>query len=155
MNERQFEELNEHLKRVMPCVNRFCEVAGYEYVDRRALGRYPRIRIQRPGEICRWIELWMELDENGDRYERFFDDIPYELSAGAKVEIADGTPYGHRYFKTFVLFSRKPFREVPQTLEGQLRKAHVLLSGWDKTFVLTHGRKVVLGGAPGSIVSQF
>jgi len=64
-------ELAEHLQAVRPLVDEFARAHGFELVDPRSLGRYPRIRIARADQPQIWFELWMGLDEHGRRYERF------------------------------------------------------------------------------------
>ncbi|MGH1543069.1 MAG: hypothetical protein ACRBHB_21805 [Arenicella sp.] len=145
MNENQFEELWQHLDRVLPDIESFCLSAGYEFVDARSLGRYPRIRVEKKGEINCWIELWMELDEKGIRYERFFEEVPYELSAGAFIDIADKTEYGHRFQKSFILFSHKYFKDVSVVIVDELKKANEKLVGWNKDTLMVDGQKVELG----------
>ncbi|MBU6951606.1 hypothetical protein [Hahella sp. HN01] len=145
MNEQQFECLREHLKRVLPEIEKFCSLKGFEFMDARALGRYPRIRVRQEGEIVRWIDLWMELDENGDRFEKFYETIPYELSAGAQVDIPDGTKYGHRYQKSFSIFKSKPFKDIPNIIFDEMLKADSVIAEWDKNYLIENGKKVILG----------
>ena len=145
MNEKQFEKLRQHLDRVLPNMEKFCLTAGYKFVDSRSLGRYPRIRIERGGEINLWIELWMELDENGKRYEYFFEDIPCELSAGASIDVSDQTEYGHRFQKSFSLISHKSFKDIPAIIIDELKKADKKLAVWDKEVLVREGKRVELG----------
>jgi hypothetical protein len=145
MKEKQFEELRQHLDRVLPDIEKFCLATGYVFVDSRSLGRYPRIRIERKGEINCWIELWMELDEKGMRYERFFEEVPYELSAGAYFDVTDQTEYGHRFQKSFVLFSHKHFKDVPVIIVNELKKANEKLLIWNKDTLMAEGQKIELG----------
>lgn len=145
MNEKQFEQLRLHLGRVLPNIENFCIEAGYEFVNQKSLGRYPRIRIERTGEINRWIELWMELDEDGNRYEHYFEEIPYELSAGAYINIPDHTEYGHRFQKSFLLFSRKKFKDIPTIITTELKKANEKLAGWNRNILINEGKRVDFG----------
>jgi hypothetical protein len=80
MDERAFDSLNEHLAEVRPIFDRFCAEKGFEYVDRRSLGRYPRIRIEKRESIIGWLELWMECNHDGRRSETFGRDFPNELA---------------------------------------------------------------------------
>jgi hypothetical protein len=145
VNEKQFEKLRKHLDRVFPIIEGFCASSGYKIIDSKSLGRYPRIRIEKEGKINRWIELWMELDENGKRYEQFFEEVPYELSAGAYIDILDKTKYGHRFQKSFVLFSHRQFKDVPTTIIEGLKKSDEILTSWNKAFLKADGQKVELG----------
>ena len=84
MTQEQFGQLREHLKLLRPTFDQFCSVSGYRYVDPRSIGMYPRIRIEKLGDFTRWFDLWMELDNDGNRYQSFFEDVPYELAAGGE-----------------------------------------------------------------------
>ncbi len=145
MNEADFDALNEHLEEVRPIFDDFCALNRFVYVDRTSLGRYPRIRIERPGSIKLWFDLWMESDKNGRRFERFRRDLPYELSAGAYMDIDDGSKYGTRFQKAFSCFSGKPFDEVGAILLGELQRHLRTLELWDEQYLKTHGMKVQLG----------
>ena len=70
MNEEDFNNLREHLSLVRPIMDEFCRAHGFDYVNPGALGRYPRLRIQKAGEINRWFDLWMGLDKDGKRFEK-------------------------------------------------------------------------------------
>src|SRR5262245_4385761 len=104
--------LNEHLGEVRPIFDCFCERHEFEYLPRTAIGRYPRIRIQRVRETTVYFDLWMELDANGSRFEHFRRDLPYALFAGAHVVVNDGSKYGVRFQQGITCFSGKPFDQV-------------------------------------------
>lgn len=145
MTEEQFDKLREHLASVRPIVDEFCSATGYQHVDPRSIGRYPRIRIEKPGEVSRWLDLWMEVDEIGNRNESFFEDVPYELSAGASLHVEDETQYGHRFQKSFTVFSGRPFKNVPETLLKELRKGAAEIEVWTPDILRKQGEKVPLG----------
>jgi hypothetical protein len=145
MRQQSFEKLREHLDLVRPIFKDFCLLSGYQTVNPTSIGRYPRIRVEKPGAINRWLDLWMELDENGNRFEHFFETIPYELSAGAYFDVKDDTKYGHRYQKSFVIFSGKHFNTVPETLLEDLLATALELKDWTIEMLKTEGMKVQLG----------
>lgn len=145
MTEKQFENLREHLDLVLPIVNKFCSLNGYQHVDPRSIGRYPRIRIEKKGEVTRWLDLWMGCDDEGNRYESFFDFIPYDLSAGANYDVSDGTLYGHRFQKSFLVFSRKPFKIVHETLLQDLWNGAAEIEQWSTEMLKSQGKRVDLG----------
>lgn len=109
------------------------------------MGRYPRIRIERSGPTIIWFDLWMELDRNGRRYEQFRRDLPYELSAGAYIDVPDGSKYGIRFSKCFQCFSGKPFDEVSAVLQGEMQKHLGALEEWDSQYLKDNGTKTQLG----------
>ncbi len=86
MNESDFATLNEHLEEVRPIFDDFCARHGFVYVNRKSLGRYPRIRIERPGAPTIWFDLWMEFNKDGQRFEQFTRDLPYECVGGLAIE---------------------------------------------------------------------
>ena len=145
MNEADFAALNEHLEEVRPIFDAFCARHGFVYVNRKSLGRYPRIRIERPGEPTIWFDLWMEFNKDGQRFEQFRRDLPYELSAGASLVVQDGSKYGIRFDKCFQYFSSKPFDQVGAVLQSEMEKHLPTLEGWNARYLKDNGEKVRLG----------
>jgi hypothetical protein len=145
MNEADFAALNEHLEELRPIFDAFCARHRFVYGDRKSLGRYPRIRIEKTGATKIWFDLWMECDKEGQRFERFKRDLPYELSAGAYVDEQDGSKYGVRFQKCFPCFSGKPFDQVGAVLQSELEKHLPTLEGWDAEHPKQNGKKVQLG----------
>src|ERR1700677_2944719 len=93
MNEEDFIKLRKHLSTVRPIIDEFCRAHEFACVNPLSLGRYPRIRIEKAGDINRWLDLWMGLDKDGKRFEKYFDDVPYDLSAGAYADFKDKTVF--------------------------------------------------------------
>jgi len=139
-----FDALNEHLLEVMPIVDDFCTRQGFFYLHRKAIGRYPRIRIERPGTPTIWFDLWMELDADGCRYEHFNPKLPYELGAGAYVDVAALADPGRRYVKTFACFRHVPFEEIPGCLMGALEEHLKTLVLWDESYLRKYGMQIDL-----------
>jgi hypothetical protein len=52
-----FEALNAHLLELRPIFDEFCDCHGFHYLDQVAVGRYPRIRIERRGPINLYFDL--------------------------------------------------------------------------------------------------
>ncbi len=130
---------------VRPIIDEFCHAHGFDYVNPLSLGRYPRIRIEKAGEINRWFDLWMALDKDGKRFEKYFDDVPYDLSAGGYADFKDKTPHGHRYQQAYLCFTAKPFREVPAILHAELEKNLKIVEAWTMETLMKEGKKVQLG----------
>lgn len=142
----EMERLRDHLKSLKPIFDQFCTKFGFQYANPTSIGRYPRIRImQYSKDINLWLDLWMELDEHGQRY-RFFDpSLPYELGAGASIDFDDGTQYGYRYSQAFAQFSNRPFFEIEETLYDDLIKAYEVIRNWTADEIVREGRYVKLG----------
>jgi hypothetical protein len=140
-----FVALNEHLKEVRPIFDAFCARHGFAYMSRPAIGRYPRIRIIREGLTHLYFDLQMELDEKGNRFEKFRRDLPYGLGAGAYIVEEDGSKYGVRFEKYFICFSGKPFEQVGAILQSEMEKHLPTLEAWDAQYLKENGEKVKLG----------
>lgn len=145
MVESDFANLSLHLESVRPLVEEFCQRRGFERIEGPSVGRYPRIRLQRTGEIILWIDLWMGLDSAGHRFSQFFPSIPYELSAGAYFDEPSGHREKFRFQKSFLIWTAKPFTEVPANLNSALEEALVEIEKWDLSFLREQGLRVRLG----------
>jgi hypothetical protein len=144
MNSSVVDDIRAHLVEFSTVINNFCARNYFELVPILAIGTYPRIRIQRCEDITRWIELWMAFDENGKRFTKFFDQIPYELSAGASfIQVCEGSESSliERHQHSFLIWNR-PFSDVLSTLDQDLEGAFQVLLGWDKQFLIENGVKV-------------
>ena len=130
MTEADFDDLNAHLEAVRPVFDEFCARHGFAHVDRRSLGRYPRIRIERAGSVRLWFDLWMQLNDDGRRFERFGPDLPYELSAGAYCDVDDVSGKRVRFQMAFQCFSGKPFEQVASALPSELEQNLETLESW-------------------------
>ena len=120
-----FRRLNEHLTDIQPTLRRFCARHGFEFVPRISLGRYPRQRIERPGNPRLWFDLSMEADPKGVRYQFFFTEAPYHLGAGATYE-----ENGIVYSMSFSCFDLLPWTEVLESLEVELETHLPTLESW-------------------------
>ena len=140
-----FVALNEHLKEVRPIFDDFCVRHGFAYMPRAAIGRYPRIRIAREGLTKLYFDLQMELDEKGQRFEKFRRDLPYGLCAGAYIVEGDGSKHGVRFQKGLICFSGKPFDQVGAVLQSEMEKHLPTLEGWNAQYLKDNGEKVQLG----------
>ena len=116
------EALRAHLGTVEPIFDAFCQSNGFTRATPSSIGRYPRIRVLRDGPVQLWIDLFMELDEAGRRFETFDPQLPYELSAGATA-VVDEAGRTVRYSLITLRFAGRPFREVGAARAGLARCA--------------------------------
>jgi len=74
-------ELGLHLNPLRPVFSTFCDKHGFET---KRTGRYPEIHVFQEDDCSRWFWfiLGMSWDENGMYRKRFFEEVPYFLSAG-------------------------------------------------------------------------
>jgi hypothetical protein len=129
-----YQRLGQHLSVVDPIIEEFCRDTGFA---RRTTGvtRYPIRRLDRHGEVSWFIELRMDEDERGERFDRFFPDVPYTLGGGAWMDRG-----GHRYFDVSVItFTRLPFQQIPSRLASDLRQT------WERIRHFTPDYLIALG----------
>ena len=144
MLEDDFTKLNAHLEIVTPLVEAFCHKYDFKRIVGSSVGRYPRIRLQRCDEITLWLDLWMGLDNEGQRFNLFSPDIPYELSAGAFFDEKSQSADKWRYQKSFVIWPAKPFNEVADELREALEFGVATVKNWDLYFLMKEGLRVQL-----------
>jgi hypothetical protein len=87
----------------------------------------------------------MGMDKAGNRFTAYSPEVPYDLAAGAHVNLQDQTPHGYRYQKSYLCFAGTPFREVPYLLRQQLEENLRLIVGWTADFLTREGQRVQLG----------
>ncbi|MCF6314078.1 MAG: hypothetical protein L3J39_16645 [Verrucomicrobiales bacterium] len=138
MDKEQYKLLSEHLDQIDPALLQFCEETGYT-MDNSNLGRYPRRRLQKCGEVSCFFDLQMDLDQNGERYEVFSDALPYSMGAGVGFDEGD-----FRYSKRFLVMDGLSFLRVSKELIDILLETDQSLQKWNKERVRSEGRKVKL-----------
>jgi hypothetical protein len=138
-----YERLGEHLCAVDPIVEEFCRETGFV---RRTTGisRYPMRRLDLHRQVSWFIELWMEVDEHGRRYDHFFPDIPYSLAGGAWIDV-DGYRYGSESVATF---QRLPFRLLSSRFPADLRSTWERIRGFTPDHLVSLGSRVKLNLHP-------
>ena len=112
--------LGRHLEEIDAVFQQFLKESGYSD-NTGALGRYPHRSavLVLDGGASRKIDLQMEEDSDGNRFDEFFPDIPYRLWAGAWLD--EG---GIRYHdRGFLVFEHLPFSRVKQILVESLAQA--------------------------------
>jgi len=152
-----FAALNEHLKELRPLFDAFCARHGFWYMNRQALGRYPRIRIERTRTTTIWFDLSMGLDSNGKRFEKFWRELPYDFGGGAYCVLQDNSKQVFRFGKIIDCFQNRPFDQIGSILIHEMEIHLPTLEQWDVQYLLSHGTKVPLGGSapPRSYADQW
>ncbi len=145
MTEEELAALAAHLVTLEPIVKTFCDEHGYRRSVGSSVGRYPRIRLERFDQITRWIDLWMCVDEDGQRYTSFEPSLPYELSGGACLDEPETRPGAWRYSRCFVVWPSLPFNQVAQKLPLGLRSAVARMEDWNEETLKSDGQRVRLG----------
>ena len=129
-----YERLGQHLGAIDPIVEEFCRETGFA---QRTTGvtRYPIRRLDLHRDVSWFIELRMDDDERGERYDHFFQEIPYTLGGGAWMDRD-----GHRYADVSVIaFTRLPFHQLASRLGVDLRQI------WERIRSFTPDYLVALG----------
>ena len=117
-------KLGRHLEEIDAVFQKFLSESGYTN-NTGALGRYPHRSAVLYGRVCRKIDLQMDEDSYGHRFDEFFPDIPYTLGAVAWL---DEDPA--RYCDGgFTVFQRLPFSKVKAVLSESLSQAAARLEG--------------------------
>lgn len=121
--ELKFYNLGKHLDPIRQVIAEFCTTRGFEHIP---TGRYPRILICKKGECNQWIELLMSLDEDGERRNTFFENVPYELGAGAYYDVEEiSPPKKTRYSEHFTYWDAMPFSAITTELfQNALEECH-------------------------------
>lgn len=144
MNESDFDALNEHLLKVRPLFDEFCARNSFNYVPRVAIGRYPRIRIQKYDSPKLWFDFSISTDPGGHRFEIFNRELPYELAAGAYIVLRDEFERKVRFQKEIRCFSGMPFDQVHTILRAELQKNLQIIEKWNAANLRSDGIRVHL-----------
>jgi hypothetical protein len=140
----KFIAMQPYLQPLRPAFKAFCERHEFEFANPSSIGRYPRIRIGRViDQVWVYFDLWMGYDENGKRYEEFFDQIPFEFSAGAFIDLHDEPepPRRRRYGYSLLFWEGRPYCEIESTaLLLEMERALPELLTWTPARLRAEGR---------------
>jgi hypothetical protein len=144
MDLEDFKSLRVHLEQVTPITDAFCNRYGFVSMSQQSIGRYPRIRLTKDMDIHYWIDLWMAYDTNGKRFTRFFDEVPYDLAAGASFfdESDEGNKIRHQM--NVSIWKIEPFNKMITTLEASLELAFKIISPWTMADLKAKGEKILI-----------
>ena len=140
-----YAEMSSHLEHLRPCLAQFCVKHEFSFVDSQCLGRYPRVRVEKVTDVIIYFDLWMCLDAEGNRYESFFETIPFDLGGGVYVDLDHEPPDGRRYGVAFPIWERRPFssitsKEMIQAMEQRLPT----LGEWNVEKLKANGQLIML-----------
>ena len=105
-------QLNEHLKRIEPMVKKFAQLRGYTtmiFPPMASSGEIRLLKMENGFNYC--IILRRESSLEGKRYNSFFEEMPYFLTAYIK---------GTKNNKSFELYKNKPFNQIAESMLDDL-----------------------------------
>ena len=104
-----YELLGEHLRAIDPVLEGFAAAHGYTYYPPHECGRYPNRRLTRDGVISRTIHVAMADRPDGQRFDRFFPEVPYTVFGGAWI---DDHEHRRRWHSPFLTTGQIPFVQL-------------------------------------------
>jgi hypothetical protein len=119
----------------------FATAHGYTMIHR---GRYPNRYLSQHDIVMRSIEIAMDMDERGQRFDHFFPEIPYIVWCGAWI---DDTSTQARFSSPHLETWPIPFSALERDLTAYLDHFHSYLASVTEDFIRTCGTasKLVLG----------
>ena len=107
-------------------------------------GHYPNRRITQDGVVFRTIHITMDFAPDGQRFDRFFPDIPYIVFGGAWIDDhSTHTRFSSPHIETWAV----PFSALARHLTVYLDHFHLYLSAITEDFIRGCGTasEIVLG----------
>ena len=135
MTEDKFLNLAKCLNDLQPIFDHFIEFSGF-HEQKKGIGRYPRKRLVKYGDVNYYIDLQMDLDESKKYFEEFFPKIPFSMGAGAWID--DNMT---RFSTNLWCFERIPFNELQKRIKQDLHNALIQLKKISKEQLQKDGLK--------------
>lgn len=111
-----FDNFRRRLLPVQQVFDEFCNKYGYSHAH---TGRYPRIRVRKVADgVSTWVDFSMCWGDDGRYREEFDETTPFDLAAGAFVDIYTSDSDFIRYGECFVLLERVALSSI---MEGEMR----------------------------------
>jgi hypothetical protein len=120
-----YELLGEHLAAIDAPLETFALSHGYTVYPRLSGGRYPNRRITQEGAVLRSIHISMDDAPSGERFDRFFPEIPYTIFGAAWM---DDQSRHTRWHCPNIRLRAVPFSLLTRTLQLHLDHFHDYLS---------------------------
>jgi|GEM_PF-2967734 len=136
ISKEDYEKLGEHLTGIDATLAAFGAARGYTVYPPLSGGRYPNRRLTQEGPVFRTIVFEMQNAPNGERFRRFFPEIPYSIFAAAWI---DDHQKHIRSHGTSLRIGPIPFAALARTLQLHLDHFHDYLSRVDADYILECG----------------
>jgi hypothetical protein len=127
-----YDRLGEHLTEIDTPLAEFAARHGYTVYPKLSGGRYPNRRVTQEGAVFRSIQISMDVAQNGERFDRFFPDIPYTVFGAAWI---DDRSQRMRWHCPNIRIERVPFRILVPTLQSHLNHFHHYLSAITEDYI--------------------
>ena len=127
-----YDRLGEHLAEIDAPLAAFAAKHGYTVYPRLSGGRYPNRHITQEGFILRSIQVSMETDRHGERFDHFFPEIPYNIFGAAWID--DHTNH-IRWHCPNIRIEAVTFSTLVRTLPLHLNHFHGYLSGITEDYI--------------------
>jgi len=138
--------LNEHLWELDQAAKEFAESNGYEYGPPLTNGLYPKLRMQRnKNGVSQSICFDMELNERDERFDAFFEGIPYSVYAGSCID--DLGEYV-RHHGPYAGIGRIPFSALRRSFREILEHFHAYNETISSKLVYACASKSPIHGHP-------
>ncbi len=131
-----YERLGVHLAVIDAPLATFAAAHGYTVYPPLSGGRYPNRRITQEGAILRSIYISMANTPSGERFDRFFPEIPYTIFGGAWI---DDHQQHKRWHCAFLHTREIPFSTLVGTLQLHLNHFHDYLSSVTAEYIYACG----------------
>ncbi|WP_309398740.1 hypothetical protein [Cerasicoccus maritimus] len=137
-------KLAEHLKEIDTIFQQFLRDSGYSD-NTGSLGRYPHRSAIQHHLVWRKIDLIMDTDDEGNKYDMFHPDVTYTLWGGSWLD-ENGVRYGasRPSDANFLIFERLPFSQVKPILLHSLIAASQRLAGVTTKFLKNQNIKTTI-----------
>ncbi|CAA6694906.1 MULTISPECIES: hypothetical protein [unclassified Lentimonas] len=132
------ELFNEHLWELNELLSDFAEKNGYTYHEPMSAGLYPKVMLTRESNISQAIIIDMDLNHIGKKFEFFFPEIPYSLSANCWIdEEKEGRRI--RYSGPYAAVGGIPFSALKTSINLHLKYLHAHLENMSDEIIYACG----------------
>jgi len=133
ITESDYERLADHLCVIDGLLDIFSSEHGYTRQPWPLGGRYPNRMLHRTdGTVQRSIQITMDCDLDGKRFDHFFPTIPYTVFGATWI---DDEPDLTRWRAPSIRLDDIPFAHLVSTLPHVLNHFHRYLSGMDEAAI--------------------
>lgn len=135
-----YEVLNQHLWELDKALSTFAERNEYTYREPMSAGLYPKVMLLRESRISQAIIIEMDLDKFGKKFENYFPEIPYSLSANSWID-EEKNGVRLRYIGPYAALGDVPFSALKAAIDLHLKYLHAHLENITEEIIYACGIK--------------